>query len=97
MYISTKENFIFSSERDYDETGSEGDKEDMERELNEIIDEENEAIQRAEEEQEREDQEMMEGHQRNHIGIIVLGVQSDVTSTMFLIANIWENDLLGFG
>lgn len=47
----------------------------MEGEIEEIIDEENEGNERTEEEQEREDQEMMEGHQRNHIGIIVLGVQ----------------------
>lgn len=38
--------------------------------MDEIIDEENEGIERIEEEQERgEDQEMMEGHPRNHIGI----------------------------
>lgn len=78
---------ISSSERDYE--GSEGDpqEEDEDRELDEAIEEENEDIARAEEEQEREDQEMMEGHQRNHIGILVLGVDSDVTSAVIILAN----------
>lgn len=45
--------------------------------MDEIVDEENEGIERLEEEQEREDQEMMEGHQRNHIGID-FGLQCDL-------------------
>ncbi|KAJ8707324.1 hypothetical protein PYW08_010576 [Mythimna loreyi] len=76
VHIDTDDEYIHdddvytsdNSEREYEETGSEGEQqEDIEGELDETIDEENEAIERAEEEQEREDQEMMEGHQRNHI------------------------------
>ncbi|XP_026733619.1 muscle calcium channel subunit alpha-1-like isoform X2 [Trichoplusia ni] len=77
VHIDTDDEYIHdddmyttdNSEREYEETGSEGDQqEDIEGEMDEIVDEENEAIERVEEEQERgEDQEMMEGHQRNHI------------------------------
>lgn len=58
----------FSSEREYEETGSEGEpQEEIEGEgENEIIDEENE--ERVEEEQEGEE---MENHQRNHIGKVL--------------------------
>nr|XP_037876781.1 muscle calcium channel subunit alpha-1 isoform X3 [Bombyx mori] len=57
-----------NSEREYEETGSEGDPQDeIEEEEEEELDE-NELEDRVEEEQERdEDMEMMEGHQRNHI------------------------------
>lgn len=90
MYV-LQDFFIFSSEREYEETGSEREEqEDLEGELDEIIDEENEAIERAEDEQEREDQEMMEGHQRNHIGTIILGVEPDKTLAMIL-SNIFKN------
>lgn len=57
----------FSSEREYEETGSEGDhQEEMEGEIGEEMEEEQ---QRVEEEQEQmDDQETEEGCQRNHIG-----------------------------
>ncbi|XP_035456664.1 muscle calcium channel subunit alpha-1 isoform X6 [Spodoptera frugiperda] len=76
VHIDTDDEYIHdddvytsdNSEREYEETGSEGEQQDeMEGEIEEIIDEENEGNERTEEEQEREDQEMMEGHQRNHI------------------------------
>ncbi|CAH2060425.1 unnamed protein product, partial [Iphiclides podalirius] len=56
-----------NSDRDYEETGSEGEQQDEidveeDEEVGEEIGEE-----RLEEEQEREDHEMMESHQRNHI------------------------------
>lgn len=59
-----------SSEREYEETGSEGEhQEEMEGEGEMEMGEEENA-ERIEEEQERgEDQEMMESHQRNHIGM----------------------------
>ncbi|XP_026733621.1 muscle calcium channel subunit alpha-1-like isoform X4 [Trichoplusia ni] len=88
VHIDTDDEYIHdddmyttdNSEREYEETGSEGDQqEDIEGEMDEIVDEENEAIERVEEEQERgEDQEMMEGHQRNHID----GGQSEEEGTL---------------
>lgn len=92
VHIDTDDEYIHdddvytsdNSEREYEETGSEGEQQDeIDGEMDEIIDEENEAIERAEEEQEREDQEMMEGHQRNHIGIIVLGIKSKIGNVTF--------------
>ncbi|CAB3241358.1 unnamed protein product [Arctia plantaginis] len=57
-----------NSDREYEETGSEGEQvDDIEGEIDDIVDEENESVERLEEEQEREDDEMIEGHQRNHI------------------------------
>ncbi|KAG6459691.1 hypothetical protein O3G_MSEX011542 [Manduca sexta] len=57
------------SEREYEETGSEGEQaEELEGDIEEGIDDENDSVERVEEEQERgEDTEMIEGHQRNHI------------------------------
>ncbi|XP_037295286.1 muscle calcium channel subunit alpha-1 isoform X2 [Manduca sexta] len=58
-----------NSEREYEETGSEGEQaEELEGDIEEGIDDENDSVERVEEEQERgEDTEMIEGHQRNHI------------------------------
>lgn len=66
-----KSNIHYSSERDYEETGSEGEQqEELDGEEQEREEDDGE---RVEEEQERdEDQEMMESHQRNHIGKVIL-------------------------
>lgn len=64
----------FSSEREYEETGSEGEPRQEREAGNEIIDEENE--ERVEEEQEGEE---MENHQRNHIGKVIFFIQGRYT------------------
>ncbi|XP_053619116.1 muscle calcium channel subunit alpha-1-like isoform X3 [Plodia interpunctella] len=57
-----------NSEREYEETGSEGEQqEEIDGEEVELEGIEEENRERIEEEQEREDHEMMESHQRNHI------------------------------
>lgn len=62
-----------SSDREYEETGSEGEQhEEIEGDIEEGIDE-SDSIERVDEEQERgEDTEMIESHQRNHIGMAVI-------------------------
>lgn len=57
-------NIFSSSDREYEETGSEG--QEAEGDIEEGMGEDNE--ERIEEEQEREDLDMMESNQRNHIG-----------------------------
>lgn len=64
---------VFSSEREYEETGSEGEQaEEIEGEGDGDVEEEMDVgEERVEEEQEGgEDHEMIEEHQRNHIGIM---------------------------
>ncbi|XP_063835176.1 muscle calcium channel subunit alpha-1-like isoform X1 [Ostrinia nubilalis] len=88
VHIDTDDEYIHdddayttdNSEREYEETGSEGEhQEEIDGEGEMEMGEEENGIDRIEEEQERgEDQEMMESHQRNHID----GGQSEEEGTL---------------
>ncbi|XP_075986928.1 muscle calcium channel subunit alpha-1-like isoform X2 [Anticarsia gemmatalis] len=74
-----------NSEREYEETGSEGEQvEEIEGEIDEVLEEENESVERALDERDERDErrdeqrDMIDAHQRNHID----GGQSEEEGTL---------------
>lgn len=69
IYVKLKILFyVNSSEREYEETGSEGEQQEEIEGEEDIGPEEEIGEERLEDEQERDELDMMESHQRNHIG-----------------------------